>query len=297
MFALVLAAGLVGTLVFAGRSSGGDGTTVALAAARAPAGQVAGGHAHGGEGAASIAARGASEEQHRPGADRRSGSVPRKPSAAPDRDRRGSAGNGREDGRDRGSGGRDSEDGAQRINGLEVVGRDCGNSDLTPHDGFQEGRRCVGTAAGEVSAAERNPSLLITAAPQRVRAGQPFEMRVSTRNLVRDRFLAAADGGYYLERSELSSEGIQRGHFHTACRMLERTDEAPDPDQEPAAFVATEDGGGGGRPDEVTVEIPGLRQRGVAQCAVWAGDGSHRVPMMERANETPAFDVVRLLVQ
>jgi hypothetical protein len=122
-------------------------------------------------------------------------------------------------------------------------------------------------------------------------------MRVSTRNLVRDRFLAAADGGYYLERSELTADGIQRGHFHTACRMLESTDVAPDPNQEPAAFVATEDGGGGARPDEVTVEVPGLRQRGIAQCAVWAGDGSHRVPMMQRANETPAFDAVRLLVQ
>ena len=36
--------------------------------------------------------------------------------------------------------------------------------------------------------------------------------------------------------------------------------------------------------------------RGIAQCAVWAGDGSHRIPMMERANQTPAFDAVRILV-
>ena len=211
--------------------------------------------------------------------------------------RRGASGSGAGDGRDRDTQSRGSGDGGQRVNGLEVVGRDCGNSGLTPHDGFQEGRRCVDTAAGEVSAAEDNPSLLITGAPQRVEAGEPFELRVSTRNLVRDRFLAAADGGYYVERSELTSEGIQRGHFHTACRMLESTGVAPDPDREPAAFVATEDGGGGARPDEVTVPIPGLRQRGIAQCAVWAGDGSHRIPMMERANETPAFDVVRLRVQ
>ena len=40
----------------------------------------------------------------------------------------------------------------------------------------------------------------------------------------------------------------------------------------------------------------GLPGRGLAQCAVWAGDGSHRIPMMERANQTPAFDSVRILV-
>ena len=42
---------------------------------------------------------------------------------------------------------------------------------------------------------------------------------MSTRNLIRDRFLGAAVGGYYLESSVLK-HGIQRGHFHTACRML-----------------------------------------------------------------------------
>ncbi|WP_369799258.1 hypothetical protein [Micromonospora sp. M42] len=44
------------------------------------------------------------------------------------------------------------------------------------------------------------------------------------------------------------------------------------------------------------IQIPGLAQSGVAQCAVWAGDGSHRIPMMERANQTPAIDVVRIRV-
>src|SRR3712207_8007833 len=33
-----------------------------------------------------------------------------------------------------------------------------------------------------------------------------------------------------------------------------------------------------------------------SQCAVWAGDGSHRIPMMERANQTPAFDTTRIEV-
>ena len=35
---------------------------------------------------------------------------------------------------------------------------------------------------------------------------------------------------------------------------------------------------------------------GTAQCAAWAGDGSHRAPMMQRANQTPAFDSVRIRV-
>jgi hypothetical protein len=29
---------------------------------------------------------------------------------------------------------------------------------------------------------------------------------------------------------------------------------------------------------------------------VWAGDGSHRTPLMQRANQTPAFDSVRITV-
>lgn len=182
-------------------------------------------------------------------------------------------------------------------NGLEILGRDCTNSDLQPHDGFEKAPRCVSTSFGEVSAADKNPSLLITSAPRKVRSGERFTITVSTRNLVRDRFLGAADGGYYLERSELNRDGIQRGHFHTACRMLSSTNVAPEPDAEPAAFIATEDGRGSQRPDTVRVRVEGLRGKGVAQCAVWAGDGSHRIPMMQRANQTPAFDAVRINVQ
>ena len=48
--------------------------------------------------------------------------------------------------------------------------------------------------------------------------------------------------------------GIQRGHFHTACRMLSSTRTAPAPDPVPAFFVATEDNGGGATPDTVTVQ-------------------------------------------
>ena len=140
-----------------------------------------------------------------------------------------------------------------------------------------------------------NPSAF--RAPNQVQRNQAFSLKVSTRNLVRDRFLAAGQGGYYVESSVLNGQGLTRGHFHTACRMLQNTNQAPsNPQDVPAFFVATEDGKGGNQSDDVTIQIPGLPQSGTAQCAVWAGDGSHRVPMMERANQTPAFDVVRIQV-
>ncbi|MDN5931654.1 MAG: hypothetical protein L0I24_11420, partial [Pseudonocardia sp.] len=151
-------------------------------------------------------------------------------------------------------------------------------------------------AFGEVAAAALSPSLLITEAPRTVAADEPFDLVVSTRNLVRDRFLGAAAGGYYRESSFLNAEGIQRGHFHTACRMLPSTTVAPDSEPAPAFFLATQDNGGGAGADSVTVPVTGL-PAGTAQCAVWAGDGSHRVPMMTRANQIPAFDVVRITVE
>ncbi|MGN9767245.1 hypothetical protein ACTMS2_19020 [Micromonospora sp. SD12] len=180
--------------------------------------------------------------------------------------------------------------------GLGVIANDCDDSRLQPHDGFQNGNRCVSTAFGEVGAAANNASLLITEFPERVGANQPFTLRVSTRNLVRDRFLAAGQGGYYVESSLLNDQGLVRGHFHTACRMLGSLRQPPEPQEVPAFFVATEDSRGGAEPDDVTIQVPGLPGSGTAQCAVWAGDGSHRVPMMERANQTPAFDVVRIEV-
>lgn len=207
--------------------------------------------------------------------------------------------NGGNDNGDNGGGQTGGTNGGQNggnNNGLDVLARDCSNSNLQPHDGFQAGNRCVSTAFGEVGAAANNPSLLITQFPNRVRRNQPFTLRVTTRNLVRDRFLAAGQGGYYLESSLLDDQGLVRGHFHTACRMLDSTRRPPNPADVPAFFVATEDGRGGAQPDDVLIQIPGLPQRGLAQCAVWAGDGSHRIPMMERANQTPAFDVVRIQV-
>ncbi|MGC4813798.1 hypothetical protein ACLQ29_24975 [Micromonospora sp. DT228] len=178
--------------------------------------------------------------------------------------------------------------------GLGVLANDCDESRLQPHDGFQIGNRCVSTEFGEVGAAANNPSLLITQFPDQVGRNQAFTLRVSTRNLVRDRFLAAGQGGYYVESSLLNAQGLVRGHFHTACRMLDSLTAPPEPQEVPAFFVATEDGRGGAQPDEVTIQIPGLPESGTAQCSVWAGDGSHRLPMMERANQTPAFDSVRI---
>ena len=179
---------------------------------------------------------------------------------------------------------------------LGVLANSCDSSLLEHHDGFQHGDRCVTTQFGEVGTAPNNPSLLIVSAPRSVVVGRPFTLQVSTRNLVRDRFLPAAKGGYYVETS-LLADGIARGHFHTACRMLATTDAAPPPDPVPAFFVATEDRNGGREPDTVTISVPGLPTTGLAQCASWAGDGSHRVPMMERANQTPAFDAVRITVR
>ncbi|GAA3351974.1 hypothetical protein GCM10020358_83960 [Amorphoplanes nipponensis] len=185
----------------------------------------------------------------------------------------------------------------KQVNGLQILTNTCEDSDLDAHDGFQNGNRCVSTEFGEVGDQSKNPTLLITEFPKSVKANTPFTLKVSTRNLVRDRFLAAGQGGYYVESSVLTGEGLVRGHFHTACRMLTATNEAPDPAPVPAFFVATEDKKGGARPDTVTIQVPGLPQEGIAQCASWAGDGSHRIPMMQRANQTPALDAVRVKVE
>jgi hypothetical protein len=181
-------------------------------------------------------------------------------------------------------------------NGLDVLGRDCSGSKLAAHDGFQKSPACVSTAMGEIAAEDKLPSLLITGAPRFVRVGEGFKLKVSTRNLVRDRFLGAAKGGYYLESSFLNDQGLQRGHFHTACRLLGSTRTAPEANKTPEFFVATQDNGGGQAPDTVTINVDPIKSPGVLQCTSWAGDGSHRTPMMTKANETPAIDSVRIFV-
>lgn len=187
---------------------------------------------------------------------------------------------------------------------LDVLATDCSQSALPPHDGFQDAPACSSAVFGEISDAAKNPSLLIVDSPDKIYEGEDFTIKVSTRNLIRDRFLGAAAGGYYLETSLLNEDGLQRGHFHTSCRALGSDEEAPNPDVVPEFFQATEDGGGSAEPDVVEIKVPGKDEDGNAtfkdgqlvQCASWAGDGSHRIPMMERANETPAFDAVRIKV-
>ena len=186
-------------------------------------------------------------------------------------------------------------DAGKIVNGQAILTDTCVDSKLPAHTGFQDGNRCVSTEFGEVGTDVNNPSLLITQAPRSVAVNTPFTLKVSTRNLIRDRFLAAGKGGYYVESSVLKN-GLVRGHFHTACRMLSTTKLAPAPDPVPAFFVATEDTKGGAAPDVVTIQVPGLPAAGIAQCASWAGDGSHRVPMMQRANQTPPIDAVRIVV-
>lgn len=185
--------------------------------------------------------------------------------------------------------------GARTVTPLAV---DCSGSALSPHDGFQEAPTCSSTAFGEVPAQPDDASLLIVKSPLVVRVGQPIVLKISTRNLKRDRFLGAAAGGYYLETSLLDGTGIVRGHFHTMCRNLDSTKEAPTPDRAgDGLFVATEDGGGSKTPDTVTVTLPsGLPRTGIAQCMAWDGDGSHRVSMNQFANQPVAVDTVRLLV-
>jgi len=179
--------------------------------------------------------------------------------------------------------------------GVTPLARDCEESLLETHDGFQEAPTCVTTEMGEVAAQAKNPSILITDAPRAVRVGQNIEITVSSRNLVRDRFLAAGQGGYYLESGILSDAGLTRGHLHAACRPVGQGATALAPDRQ-ASFVAIEDGRGGAAPDTVSVVIPPINQGGNAQCAVWAGDGSHRMPMMQFANQIPAFDTFRLRI-
>jgi hypothetical protein len=181
---------------------------------------------------------------------------------------------------------------------LQIGADECSEgNDLQLHDGFQNGNRCVDTQMGEVANADQNPTLLITSAPRFVGVNQPFTIRVSTRNLVRDRFLPAGQGGYYVEMSILNAQNLVRGHFHSACRQLDSTQAAPDPAPAPAFFVATEDGGGSAQPDVIEIRVPGLPNRGTFQCASWAGDASHRIPLMQRANQVPAFDAVRVTVR
>ena len=147
----------------------------------------------------------------------------------------------------------------------------------------------MNTSMGEIAPEEQLPSLLITDAPRRVGIGEPFKLEVSTRNLVRDRFLGAAAGGYYLESSFLNGAKLQRGHFHTACRMPGVDQVGPRLGAAPEFFLATQDNGGGKRRGQRDDHGAGTATKtgGIMQCTSWAGDGSHRTPDDEPGQPDP----------
>jgi hypothetical protein len=176
---------------------------------------------------------------------------------------------------------------------IDPLATNCEDSELPPHTGFQIAPACVETSFGEVSAQDDNPTLLIVDSPRNVRPGQDITLKVSIRNIIRDRFLAAGQGGYYLESATLR-DGVTRGHAHGACQSVGNAAPAP---VRNASFKAIEDGAGGRGADTVTLTLPGIDRAGEVRCAVWAGDGSHRIPMMQFANQIPAFDAVRVDVR
>ncbi|HEV8653530.1 MAG TPA: hypothetical protein VG276_30065 [Actinomycetes bacterium] len=171
----------------------------------------------------------------------------------------------------------------------------CSDSALPPHDGFEQAPRCVATDAGEVPTA--TPAVLLARFPRQPRAGQPFQVTISTRNLVRDRFLKAAEGGYYREMSVLDPAGIVRGHLHLYVQALRDGASVPDADTTPLEFFrAVEDGGGGAGLSRVSVSVNALTA-GPKRLCVTMGDGSHRVPLMRAAKLAAGIDCVRILVR
>ena len=181
---------------------------------------------------------------------------------------------------------------------LDIQATSCSESRLEGHTGFQEdARRCVSTDHGEVGELSKNPTALIVQFPEDgVRVGQPFQVVISTRNIIRDRFLAAAQGGYYAEMDQLAANGLAHGHAHFACNVLPNTNEAPAP-RRSQFFVAIEDEAGSETPDRITVNVTGLPTAGTASCNLWLGASSHRLPMMAFANSVPGFDAVRFEVR
>jgi hypothetical protein len=180
---------------------------------------------------------------------------------------------------------------------LDIQQTNCSESNLQAHGGFQDANRCVSTDHGEVGELAKNPTALIVEFPQGgVRVNTPFTITVSTQNIIRNRFLGAAVGGYYAEMDELNAQGFAQGHAHLGCRILQNTNEAPDPTRSDF-FVALEDNAGSDSPDRIVVNVSGLPRAGIANCALWLGANSHRVPLMQFANSIPGFDAVRFQVR
>jgi hypothetical protein len=180
---------------------------------------------------------------------------------------------------------------------IDIQQTNCSESNLQAHTGFQDANRCVSTDHGEVGELAKNPTALIIEFPEDgVRVNTPFTITISTQNIIRNRFLGAAVGGYYAEMDELNAQGFAQGHAHLGCRILNNTDEAPDPTRSDF-FVAIEDSVGGDSPDSIVVNVSGLPRAGIANCALWLGANSHRVPLMQFANSIPGFDAVRFQVR
>jgi hypothetical protein len=179
--------------------------------------------------------------------------------------------------------------------GPQILTDTCADSQLPPHDGFERAPRCVATDAGEVPLA--TPAVLISQFPRQARAGQQFQVTLTTRNLVRDRFLKAAEGGYYKEMSVLDGGGVVRGHLHVYVQALTDGATVPDADATPLEFFqAVEDGGGGAGVSRVAVAVGGLTA-GPKRLCVTMGDGSHRVPLMRAAKLAAGIDCVRMFVR
>jgi hypothetical protein len=152
---------------------------------------------------------------------------------------------------------------------------------------------------GVVPALENSPSLLITESPAEVQVGEPFAITVNTRNLVREFFPPAGDGGYYRVSSFLNGDGLISGHMHVGCLLLSDPTVAPSPDEllNPQFFVAIEDGAGGAEPTDVSIPVPeGLPDPGQYRCTAWAGSASHAVPMLGFARMEIPADTIRIEV-
>jgi hypothetical protein len=180
---------------------------------------------------------------------------------------------------------------------LDILATSCADSQLPAHTGFQDANRCISTDHGEVGELAKNPTALIVEFPEDgVQANTPFTITISTQNIIRDRFLGAAVGGYYAEMDLLNAQGFARGHAHLGCRMLPNTNAAPDPTRS-IFFVAIEDQAGSDTPDRIVVNVAGLPTPGLVQCGLWLGGNSHRLPSMQFANSMPGFDAVRFEVR
>ena len=130
------------------------------------------------------------------------------------------------------------------------------------------------------------PSLLITDAPREVGSNEAFTLKVSTRNLVRDRFLGAAAAATTW-RARSSKTACSAATSTPPAGSCPRPATAPDAGQDPEFFLATQDSGGGADPRHRDHQRPGHHDRRQLQCTSWAGDGSHRTPMMSAGQRDP----------